>query len=284
MSQRDDTSDTDEQGEETEVADEADTDRSTDAGAGDGDPPTDESATPSEGETDASETEGGNGPEASGTTDEDPEKVEEVEGIEEDGSEETEEAKETGEIEDGENPEEADATDATDEPDPTTAGESGADDSPALEEESPGGVVESEVEESGAAEADTPPSAAPEKGLDEVYCQSCGEPIKAEAEVCPHCGVRQSGSSSEEKNSAVSFIASLIIPGAGQAYNGQIGRAVAVFFGAIVADTILFVLGTLLSVILIGVLFFLLIPVVHVVIAYDAYNQAEKINRGEVTV
>lgn len=29
-----------------------------------------------------------------------------------------------------------------------------------------------------------------EKGADEIFCRSCGEPIKKEAEVCPHCGVR----------------------------------------------------------------------------------------------
>jgi uncharacterized membrane protein len=28
------------------------------------------------------------------------------------------------------------------------------------------------------------------KGLDEIYCRSCGEVIKKEAEICPHCGVR----------------------------------------------------------------------------------------------
>jgi hypothetical protein len=28
------------------------------------------------------------------------------------------------------------------------------------------------------------------KGVDEVFCSSCGEPIKREAEICPHCGVR----------------------------------------------------------------------------------------------
>jgi len=26
---------------------------------------------------------------------------------------------------------------------------------------------------------------------DEVYCSSCGELIKSEAEICPNCGVRQ---------------------------------------------------------------------------------------------
>lgn len=28
------------------------------------------------------------------------------------------------------------------------------------------------------------------KGADEVYCRACGEIIKKEAEICPHCGVR----------------------------------------------------------------------------------------------
>ncbi|WP_380681377.1 DUF4013 domain-containing protein [Salinigranum sp. GCM10025319] len=28
------------------------------------------------------------------------------------------------------------------------------------------------------------------KGADEVFCSSCGEPIKRETEICPHCGVR----------------------------------------------------------------------------------------------
>lgn len=28
------------------------------------------------------------------------------------------------------------------------------------------------------------------KGPDEVFCESCGEPIKKAAELCPHCGVR----------------------------------------------------------------------------------------------
>lgn len=28
-----------------------------------------------------------------------------------------------------------------------------------------------------------------EKGHDEIYCRSCGEPIKKKAEICPECGV-----------------------------------------------------------------------------------------------
>jgi hypothetical protein len=39
------------------------------------------------------------------------------------------------------------------------------------------------------------------KGVDEIFCRSCGEPIKKEAEICPECGVRNkhaSPSSSQE--------------------------------------------------------------------------------------
>jgi TM2 domain-containing membrane protein YozV len=31
-----------------------------------------------------------------------------------------------------------------------------------------------------------------QKGLDEKYCSECGSIIKAKAEICPKCGVRQS--------------------------------------------------------------------------------------------
>jgi TM2 domain-containing membrane protein YozV/ribosomal protein L40E len=31
------------------------------------------------------------------------------------------------------------------------------------------------------------------KGPDEKYCQECGAVIKAKAEICPKCGVRQPG-------------------------------------------------------------------------------------------
>ena len=30
-----------------------------------------------------------------------------------------------------------------------------------------------------------------QKQLDEVFCHSCGKPIKKEAEICIYCGVRQ---------------------------------------------------------------------------------------------
>ena len=44
-------------------------------------------------------------------------------------------------------------------------------------------------------ESEPEPEPQPPKGPDEVYCTSCGEPIKEEAEICPHCGVRQQAES-----------------------------------------------------------------------------------------
>jgi hypothetical protein len=32
-----------------------------------------------------------------------------------------------------------------------------------------------------------------DKGVDEMFCRSCGEPIKRKAELCPHCGVPNGG-------------------------------------------------------------------------------------------
>lgn len=129
-------------------------------------------------------------------------------------------------------------------------------------------------------------AAPPEKGADEVYCSSCGAAIKKNAEVCPECGVRQPGGSgpTTEKNPGISAIASLIIPGAGQIYNGQFARGAVWFIGAGIVDLIILLMATILTVILIGPLLLLLIPVVNMVAAYDAYQQAEKINAGEITV
>lgn len=38
-----------------------------------------------------------------------------------------------------------------------------------------------------------------EKAADEIFCRSCGEPIKKEAEICPHCGVRNEEASSSQQ-------------------------------------------------------------------------------------
>lgn len=38
------------------------------------------------------------------------------------------------------------------------------------------------------------------KASDEIFCRSCGEPIKKEAEICPECGVRNKKASADTSN------------------------------------------------------------------------------------
>ena len=124
-----------------------------------------------------------------------------------------------------------------------------------------------------------------------MSCFSCGERLEIGTKFCPACGKQQplAGQSSEEtmttasKNSGQTppigqntssnkikepiFAAILcIIPGLGQAYNGQIQKAIVYFIG-----------GVLLSFITVGIGYFIYLAIG----AMDAYVTAEKINRGE---
>ena len=68
---------------------------------------------------------------------------------------------------------------------------------------------------------------------DEQFCSSCGEVIKKEAEICPECGVRQSGapssgsgSGSKDKTSAALLAIFLGGLGAHHFYLGNTGRGI----------------------------------------------------------
>lgn len=146
--------------------------------------------------------------------------------------------------------------------------------------------AESEAE---AAAAESTEAEKPQKGPDEVFCTSCGEPIKKQAEVCPHCGVRQEGSSSSgsvEKNPGIAAIASLILPGAGDLYNGELDRAAIVFIawfvGGIVWGTIITIIGVIT--LGIGLILAPLYLVTNFVSAYLSYQRTEQINAGELEV
>ena len=65
-------------------------------------------------------------------------------------------------------------------------------------------------------------------GPDEQYCSSCGEVIKAQAEICPECGVRQeststSGGSGPDRTTAGIFALLLGGIGAHKFYMGKTG-------------------------------------------------------------
>ncbi|MFC6769079.1 zinc ribbon domain-containing protein [Natrinema soli] len=108
------------------------------------------------------------------------------------------------------------------------------------------------------------------KSDDEQFCSSCGEVIKKKAEICPECGVRQKRSNSGEKNPGISAVLSFFITGAGQIYNGEIGKGIGLM--------VLQVVNVLLMAVLIG---FITFPATWIWAIYDAYKTAEKINTGE---
>lgn len=65
-----------------------------------------------------------------------------------------------------------------------------------------------------------------EKKLDEKYCASCGKIIKAEAEICPMCGVRQKSPKTGEKSKIAAGILAILLGGLGvhKFYLGKMGQ------------------------------------------------------------
>lgn len=104
------------------------------------------------------------------------------------------------------------------------------------------------------------------KGADEQFCSSCGEVIKKDAEICPECGVSQS---EDDGNPGVAALLSgigFIIPiaaGAGQIYNGELGKGIAL--------SVLQLINVGLAFMMIGLVTY---PIVGIYAIYDAYTNA----------
>lgn len=106
-------------------------------------------------------------------------------------------------------------------------------------------------------------------GPDEVYCWSCGVPVKSAAEICPTCGVRQQPSPSRtEKSPGIAALASAFWVGAGQIYNGEIGKGIGLM--------VLMFVSTLSIFLLIGII---TTPLIWAYAVYDAYRTAENSNQ-----
>lgn len=81
-----------------------------------------------------------------------------------------------------------------------------------------------------------------EKGIDEVFCRSCGEAIKKEAEICPNCGVRnKENSSSSSKGTATNTPSTVHDP---SQYETTVSSA---WWYGIAGGTVLWVLVLILS-------------------------------------
>lgn len=90
------------------------------------------------------------------------------------------------------------------------------------------------------------------KELDEKFCADCGEVIKAKAEICPKCGVRQipypspfGVSAPNGKNKIIAAILAFFFGGFGvhKFYLGQIGQGIVylLFFWTVIPFFIAFI-------------------------------------------
>ena len=116
------------------------------------------------------------------------------------------------------------------------------------------------------------------------FCPNCGGKISESLKFCPNCGFDLNNISNNNANSnqrtgqnlptrkepIVSVILSFVFPGLGQFYNGQPTKGIYFIIMAIVS--------AVLMVILIGVLLYILVWLWSII---DAYNSAEKFNKGE---
>lgn len=117
-------------------------------------------------------------------------------------------------------------------------------------------------------------------GPNEVYCRDCGMVISSQAEICPHCGVRQRDPPknaldtlieelTEGGNPFIAAVLSVLFPGLGQLYNRELEKGLVIIVATVVA----------LFSVLIGV-GILLYPAIWIYALWDAYKVAERQSSG----
>jgi TM2 domain-containing membrane protein YozV len=98
------------------------------------------------------------------------------------------------------------------------------------------------------------------------FCESCGAALQAPpvAPVAQQVPPAAPAGVKKEKNVALAAIASFLCSGLGQVYNGQLGKGLAIYLGALIGYFIFVIPGVL----------------VWIYGIYDAYTTAKKMNEG----
>jgi TM2 domain-containing membrane protein YozV len=81
-----------------------------------------------------------------------------------------------------------------------------------------------------------------------------------------HISRQQPGEGNATKNAGIAALLSLF-PGLGQVYNGQTGKGIVLFFVVVIGYFLYPLLGI----------------IAHIVVIYDGYSTAQKINNGEIS-
>jgi TM2 domain-containing membrane protein YozV len=98
-----------------------------------------------------------------------------------------------------------------------------------------------------------------------IVCKTCAQNI-ANKNISP-------GKVINRKEPVFGLILSFFIPGLGQVYNGDLGKGLVLFIAAVISVCLMFLC--------IG---FVTYIVIWLYSMFDAYNYAEKINRGDIRI
>ncbi|HEY9247007.1 MAG TPA: zinc-ribbon domain-containing protein [Candidatus Methanoperedens sp.] len=129
-----------------------------------------------------------------------------------------------------------------------------------------------------------------------MKCSNCGFENPENAKFCGKCGrligpettgpVQTVQKQTQVKNPGIAALLSFLISGAGQIYNGQLAKGIAAFItmtiGFIIAISTPSVMDP--AMLLLILFMWIVILIVWIYWVYDAYNTAQKINRGEIKV